>query len=284
MELSELEDLAGVNTTLHFFQPFVPKAFEVRATAELTGGQTTTHSITRWWNHPSSHQRSQTVLTDATELTPQEEQTARSRLRRLAERLTADGTLCCPEWREVFQRTWRHPYVPRFCTERAAGRSSARRMGPIGASGYSDESLITKMVPTPTRKAGWFTSSSTMPSPMLTMLEALDVANGCRVLEIGTGSGYDRIIATCSVAVILPVWLEQVVPGLNALRETQLELRETQLEQGRELVGLRRDLTAQGQELIGLRQEMREGFATLSTGMAELTTLLTKITEAEQGN
>jgi len=114
--------------------------------------------------------------------------------------------------------------------------------------------------------------------------------------------------------------------GLNALRETQLELRETQLEQGRELVGLRRDLTAQGQELVGLRrdltaqgqeliglrrdltaqgqeliglrrdltaqgqelvglrQEMREGFATLSTGMAELTTLLTKITEAEQGN
>ena len=72
--------------------------------------------------------------------------------------------------------------------------------------------------------------------------------------------------------------------GLNALRETQLELRETQLEQGRELIGLRRDLTAQGQQLVGVRQEMREGFATLSTGMAELTTLLTKITEAEQGN
>jgi len=48
---------------------------------------------------------------------------------------------------------------------------------------------------------------------MLTMLEALDVANGCRMLEIGTGSGYDRIIATCFVAVIPPVWLEQVVPG-----------------------------------------------------------------------
>lgn len=72
--------------------------------------------------------------------------------------------------------------------------------------------------------------------------------------------------------------------GLNALRETQLELRETQLEQGRELVGLRRDVSAQGQELVGLRQETREGFATLSTGMAEITMLLTKITEAEQGN
>jgi HAD superfamily hydrolase (TIGR01509 family) len=58
--------------------------------------------------------------------------------------------------------------------------------------------------------------------------------------------------------------------GLNALRETQLELRETQLEQGR--------------ELVGLRQEMREGFATLSTGMAEIAMLLTKITAAEQGN
>jgi hypothetical protein len=86
--------------------------------------------------------------------------------------------------------------------------------------------------------------------------------------------------------------------GLNALRETQLELRETQLEQGRELVGLRRDLdaqgqelvglrrdvSAQGQELVGLRQEAREGFATLSTSMAEITMLLTKITEAEQSN
>ncbi len=359
----------------------------------------------------------------------------------------------------MFQRTWRHPYVPRFYTGCGSGplvsAADGHHRNQWLAAGYSDESLITKMVPTPTRKAGWFTSSSTMPSPMLTMLEALDVANGCRVLEIGTGSGYDRIIATCSVAVIPPVWLKQVVPGgvimtdvrgqlggtvvrltmnddgtasgrflpcyvsfmspplspsstsgrasptartagtcdgsgssggshvrhcgpvgsvriaavphddlesrvtslehevvrlreqvaitssdaaaarvlaagadrdvsevraelrahtqgLNALRETQLELRETQLEQGRELVGLRRDLTAQGQELVGLRrdltaqgqelvglrrdltaqgqelvglrQEMREGFATLSTGMAELTTLLTKITEAEQGN
>ncbi|HSZ29422.1 MAG TPA: hypothetical protein VK784_06645 [Pseudonocardiaceae bacterium] len=93
--------------------------------------------------------------------------------------------------------------------------------------------------------------------------------------------------------------------GLNALRETQLELRETQLElretqleqgqelvglrrdlnaQGQELVGLRRDLNAQGQELVGLRQEAREGFATLSTSMAEITMLLSKITEVEQGN
>lgn len=58
--------------------------------------------------------------------------------------------------------------------------------------------------------------------------------------------------------------------GLNALRMTQLELREAQLEQGRELAGLRR--------------EMHEGFGTLVTGMAEITTLLSKITEAEHGD
>jgi hypothetical protein len=42
--------------------------------------------------------------------------------------------------------------------------------------------------------------------------------------------------------------------ALNALREIQLELRETQFEQSR---------------------EMREGFATLATGMAKITELLT---------
>lgn len=32
VELAELNDLAGVDTTLHFFQPFLPKAFEARVT------------------------------------------------------------------------------------------------------------------------------------------------------------------------------------------------------------------------------------------------------------
>ncbi len=44
-----------------------------------------------------------------------------------------------------------------------------------------------------------------------------------------------------------------------------IALRETQLEQGR--------------EITSLRQEMREGLATLGTGMAQITALLTNITE-----
>lgn len=50
--------------------------------------------------------------------------------------------------------------------------------------------------------------------------------------------------------------------GLNALRETQLE-------QGRAIDSLR-------QEMGDLRQEMRSGFATMATGMAQITTLLTE--------
>lgn len=42
--------------------------------------------------------------------------------------------------------------------------------------------------------------------------------------------------------------------GLNALRETQLE---------------------QGRAISELRQEMRDGFATMATGMAQITALLT---------
>lgn len=48
--------------------------------------------------------------------------------------------------------------------------------------------------------------------------------------------------------------------ALNALRETQLELRETQFEQG---------------------QRMSQGFSMLNTGMAQITALLTGMTEAE---
>lgn len=48
--------------------------------------------------------------------------------------------------------------------------------------------------------------------------------------------------------------------GLNALRETQLE---------------------QGREITSLRREMRDGFATLGTGMAQITALLTTIAGPE---
>jgi methylmalonyl-CoA mutase cobalamin-binding subunit len=58
--------------------------------------------------------------------------------------------------------------------------------------------------------------------------------------------------------------------GLNALRETQLE-------QGGEIVSLRRELAEQG-------REMRDGFATVATGMAQITALLTNIVGLDSGD
>jgi methyltransferase of ATP-grasp peptide maturase system len=138
------------------------------------------------------------VRSEVTELTPEEQDYARSRLAQLAEQFRADGTLRSPQWEQVFRRTWRHPYVPRYYLDHGAGplisaaEEQHRRQWLAGV--YRDQSLVTKMVPIPTRKAGWYTSSSTMPSLMLTMLQALDLTDGARVLEIGTGSGYQAAL------------------------------------------------------------------------------------------
>ncbi|MGH3771391.1 MAG: hypothetical protein ACRDRW_08355 [Pseudonocardiaceae bacterium] len=62
--------------------------------------------------------------------------------------------------------------------------------------------------------------------------------------------------------------------ALNALRETQLEqcreMREGFDEQGRRI-------DEQGQRIDEQGREMREGFATLATGMAQITVLLTNL-------
>jgi protein-L-isoaspartate O-methyltransferase len=65
---------------------------------------------------------------------------------------------------------------------------------------YSDQTLLTKVVQAPMSRSlrpGSYpilTSSATLPSLVLTMLEELDVTEGCPVLEIGTGSGYSTAL------------------------------------------------------------------------------------------
>jgi methyltransferase of ATP-grasp peptide maturase system len=138
-----------------------------------------------------------------TDLDPDEQQLAQARLRELAETFTEAGALRTPVWREVFQRTWRHPYIPIYYPDLAGPcllSSDPQRRGEWLAAVYSDQTLCTKVVQVPLSPAlrpgtaPILTSSSTLPSLVLRMLEELDVADGHRVLEIGTGSGYNAAL------------------------------------------------------------------------------------------
>ncbi|MGQ0779299.1 MAG: methyltransferase domain-containing protein [Pseudonocardiales bacterium] len=143
------------------------------------------------------------MLSYPTDLNPEEQKLAETLLRELAEKFTADGTLHTPQWREVFLRTWRHPYVPTYYPELGAPcilSIDPQRRSEWLTSVYSNQTLITKVVQvpmSPTLRPGtypMYTSSSTLPSLLLTMLEALEVSEGHRVLEIGTGTGYNTAL------------------------------------------------------------------------------------------
>lgn len=133
-------------------------------------------------------------------------ETAAARLRRqLADRLEEDGHLKTPEWRAAVEAVPRHAFLSSGIFRPVPG-ASPTAYAPILADErsdawlalcYSDESLVTQIagVIEPRDITGTIarlpSSSSTLPSLMLDMLEALDVQDGNSVLEIGTGTGYN---------------------------------------------------------------------------------------------
>ncbi|MGH3567120.1 MAG: methyltransferase domain-containing protein [Pseudonocardia sp.] len=136
-----------------------------------------------------------------TDLSADEQALARGRLADLGEQLAQKGSLRTPAWREVFERTWRHPYVPCFYPDKDTAPvmcigERARWLDAV----YSDTTLITKLVTVALSRAlrpatgTAYVSSSTLPSLVMSMLEDLDVTDGHRVLEIGTGTGYNAAL------------------------------------------------------------------------------------------
>ncbi|MGQ0837431.1 methyltransferase domain-containing protein [Actinokineospora sp.] len=122
--------------------------------------------------------------------------------RSLAARLVEAGDLSDPNWTAAFAETPRHLFVPRF-TLTTGGPEFSSDVDPDAwlRTAYTDHALTTARKPHP---AGWTTldgavfrlptSSSTGPGLMARMLESLDVADGHRVLEIGTGTGYNAAL------------------------------------------------------------------------------------------
>jgi methyltransferase of ATP-grasp peptide maturase system len=115
--------------------------------------------------------------------------------RQLAERIAENGVLDDPAWRAAFEAVPRHVFVPHFYRQQPGGEWVETTAGSdewLDAV-YSDEPLITTLAET-AMGSRVTVSSSTKPTLMARMLAALDVRDGMKVLEIGTGTGYNAAL------------------------------------------------------------------------------------------
>ncbi|MHC0431282.1 ATP-grasp peptide maturase system methyltransferase [Streptomyces sp. O3] len=130
--------------------------------------------------------------------------------RALAERLASEGVLRTPAWRAAVEGVPRETFIPAFFRDEP-GPQGVTRYVPVsrdtGEPGewlrlvYENDTRVTQLDGRLTPEnadapvIGAFpTSSSTMPSTVVGMLEALDVTDGMNVLEIGTGTGYSTAL------------------------------------------------------------------------------------------
>jgi methyltransferase of ATP-grasp peptide maturase system len=118
----------------------------------------------------------------------------RSRAAALADAIAAAGNLHDPAWRTAVEQVPRHVLVPRFHVQRGGEWITVGYQVPGWIDEvYRDVPLVTALLPSG-RGRSVIVSSSTKPGLMVRMLEALDVHDGHRVLEIGTGTGYNAAL------------------------------------------------------------------------------------------
>lgn len=126
-----------------------------------------------------------------------------ARARRLAEKLIADGDLRSPVWKSAVCAVPRHEFVPHYYHQDTSTRPATWRLitpaDPHEVHDwlelvYSDTTLVTAVADYVGRGVQIPVSSSSKPDLMVRMLEELDVADGHRVLEIGTGTGYNAAL------------------------------------------------------------------------------------------
>ena len=118
----------------------------------------------------------------------------RDRARRLADQLDSMDVLGAG-WRDAFEQVPRHVFVPRYFAgnELVDGADSAQHERWLDAV-YSDDPLVTQRTEVPGTNLFLPTSSSTRPSLMARMLGLLNANPQDRVLEIGTGTGYNAAL------------------------------------------------------------------------------------------
>ncbi|MPZ66110.1 MAG: methyltransferase domain-containing protein [Pseudonocardiaceae bacterium] len=117
-----------------------------------------------------------------TDTTTDSDQT-RALRREMVTALVNDGTLADDRWRDAFLTVPRHVLVPAYYQAGAHIDCDMDRQRWLELI-YSDTTLVTQ------RRPDAVTSSGTMPSLVAMMLQALEVQDGHRVLQVGTGTGY----------------------------------------------------------------------------------------------
>ncbi|MFG2171018.1 methyltransferase domain-containing protein [Streptomyces niveus] len=108
---------------------------------------------------------------------------------RLVETLRSKGVLL-PDWEEAVASVDRGLFIPSAIEEADFAADPESWLLAV----YADAPVVTQVNDGESTPEGAFrlsTSSSSMPSIMLEMLSLLDVRAGQRVLEIGTGTGYN---------------------------------------------------------------------------------------------
>lgn len=119
-------------------------------------------------------------------------------LQRMVDRLKEKGCIVSPSIEAAFRHVPRHSFIDHYYIQTRVGPTM--QWNPITvdqveqadqwlAMIYSNEALITMM-----SERSQPTSSSSAPCAMADMLEPLDLRPGMRVLEIGTGTGYNAAI------------------------------------------------------------------------------------------
>ncbi|MEU3351318.1 protein-L-isoaspartate(D-aspartate) O-methyltransferase [Streptomyces sp. NPDC037389] len=108
----------------------------------------------------------------------------------MTERLVTNGALRSEPWKRAFASVPREDFVQGFAV-RAKGTKHEYKPGDPAwlPAVYTDASLLTQ-----TDAAGTTTSSSSQPTVMAHMLEALDAEDGDSVLEAGLGTGYNAAL------------------------------------------------------------------------------------------
>ncbi|MGH3936732.1 MAG: methyltransferase domain-containing protein [Pseudonocardiaceae bacterium] len=110
----------------------------------------------------------------------------------LAAALDAQGVLDDPAWANAFATTPRHLFTPRVVDDEGAVLLAGQRTWLEAV--YSDTALLIQTAPAGDGEQELPTSSSSKPAVMAVMLDRLDLRSGHRVLEIGTGTGYNTAL------------------------------------------------------------------------------------------